>query len=57
MTKTDAAVAISSDGKRHNTALHQAMVEGVDDHDFRMRDKAALIKAGVPKAVMDRLIP
>jgi hypothetical protein len=33
------------------------MLAGVDDYDFEMESKAQLLKNGVPKEVMDRLIP
>lgn len=54
--KQDSAVEVDAQGIKTNTRLHQELTEGVNDHDFRMQDKAALIKAGVPKTVMDRLI-
>ncbi len=45
------------DGSVSADALVEEMLAGVDDYDFCMQDKARLIKDGVPKAVMDRLIP
>jgi hypothetical protein len=38
-------------------ALHEQLVAGVDVYDYDMQAKAELIKNGVPKEVMDRLIP
>ena len=45
------------DGSVSADALHEQLVAGVDDYDFCMQDKAELIRNGVPKAVLDRLIP
>ncbi|MGO9930442.1 MAG: hypothetical protein ACLPV8_01295 [Steroidobacteraceae bacterium] len=46
-----------ADGTVSDDALHAEMLAGVDDYDFEMESKAQLIKNGVPKVVMDRLIP
>jgi hypothetical protein len=45
------------DGSVSADALHEQLVAGVDVSDFEMQTKAQLIEAGVPKEVMDRLIP
>jgi hypothetical protein len=45
------------DGSVSDDALHEEMLAGVDVSDFEMQTKAQLIEAGVPKEVMDRLIP
>jgi hypothetical protein len=45
------------DGSVSADALHDQLVAGVDVSDFEMQTKAQLIEAGVPKEVMDRLIP
>jgi hypothetical protein len=45
------------DGSVSADALVEQMLAGVDDYDFCMQDKAELIKNGVPKEVIDRLIP
>jgi hypothetical protein len=37
--------------------LQEQMVEGVDDYDFRMQTRAALLAAGVPVADLDRVLP
>ncbi len=45
------------DGTVSADALVEEMLAGVDVSDFEMQTKAQLIEAGVPKEVMDRLIP
>jgi hypothetical protein len=45
------------DGSVSADALHEQLVAGVDVSDIEMESKAELIKNGVPKEVMDRLIP
>ena len=46
-----------ADGSVSADALVEEMLAGVDDYDFCAQDKAELIKNGVPKEIMDQLIP
>jgi hypothetical protein len=46
-----------ADGTVSADALVEEMLAGVDVYDFEMDPKAQLIKNGVPKEIMDRLIP
>ena len=48
---------VYADGSVSADALVEEMLAGVDDYDFCMQDKARLIANGVPKEVMERLIP
>jgi hypothetical protein len=45
------------DGSVSADALVEEMLAGVDDYDFDMESKVLLIRNGVSKEVMDRLIP
>jgi hypothetical protein len=55
--KSDSAATVDKNGNLSNSALHEQMTEGVDDHDFRMQTRAKLLAAGVPVAVLDRVLP
>jgi hypothetical protein len=55
--KTDSAATVDKNGKLSNSALHEQMTEGVDDHDFRMQTRAKLLAKGVPIAALDSVLP
>lgn len=55
--KTDSAAAVNKNGNLTNSALHEQMTEGVEDHDFRMQTRAKLLAKGVPVTVLDSVLP
>jgi hypothetical protein len=55
-TAKDSAAEVGEDGKPTNARLHEEMVAGVDDHDFRMQTKKRLLAAGLPEAALERLL-
>ena len=53
----DAACERDDDGVVSNSLLHQELVEGVNDHDFCLQDRAQLIANGLPEDIARSLIP
>ena len=43
------------DGSYSDTAIHEAMMDGVDDSDFRAQSRAKLRALGVPSEVLQTL--
>src|SRR5438874_11753116 len=52
----DSAAEIGEDGKLTNARLHEELVAGVDDHDFRMQTKKKLLAAGLPEEALERVL-
>ncbi len=55
-TREDSAAFVDDQGSLTNGLLHEQMIAGVYDEDFRQETKRKLIAAGVPQEVMDSLI-
>jgi hypothetical protein len=55
--KRDSAATVDKNGILSNSALHEQMTQGVDDHDFCMQTRAKLRAAGVPVAALDSVLP
>jgi hypothetical protein len=55
--RRDSASTIDANGVESNARLHEEMCEGVDDYDFRMKTREALLKKGVPLHVLDAVLP
>jgi hypothetical protein len=55
--RRDSACFVAVDGSLSNALLHEQMIKGVDDHDFRMQTRAELLAAGVPITVLDSVLP
>jgi hypothetical protein len=45
----------SPDGTVSDRSLHEQVLEGVDDSDFRVRSGRRMLELGVPREVVDRL--
>jgi hypothetical protein len=54
-SRTDSACVVNANGSMSNAGLHEQMVEGVDDRDFRVQTRAELHAAGVPAAALNSL--
>lgn len=46
-----------ADGTYSADALHEQMVEGIDDSDFRAETRAKLLAKGVPAAALNSVFP
>jgi hypothetical protein len=55
--RRDSACVIDADGSISAAALHEALTEGVDDRQFRVKTRVKLLREGVPAADLDRLLP
>jgi hypothetical protein len=55
--REDSACVIHADGSKSAAALHEALTEGVDDRDFRLKTRVKLLRKGVPAAALDTLLP
>jgi hypothetical protein len=45
------------DGSYSDAAIHEAIMAGVDDSEFRAQSRAKMHARGVPAAVLNRLYP
>ena len=53
----DAVCVKSADAAYSSDALHEQLVEGIDDSDIRARTRAKLHAKGIPAAALNGLFP